>query len=79
MQIDDESDGEGGKGEGPSFEYEEGEREMTSCEYIEFEDSKSSLLLTAPQDPIIEINSDSEEEPSTSSNPGPSSLSAAGT
>ena len=50
---------------------------MTSCEYIEFEDSKSSLLLTATQDPIIEINSDSEEEPSASSNPGKSSLSAA--
>ena len=50
---------------------------MTSCEYIEFEDSKSSLLLTATQDPIIEINSESEEEPSASSNPGQSSLSAA--
>ena len=36
VQIDDESDGEGGKEEGPSFEDEGGEREMTSCEYIEF-------------------------------------------
>ena len=77
MEIEDESEDEGGKGEGPSFEDEGGEREMSYCEYFEFEDSKSSLLLTATEDPIIEINSDSEEEPSASSNPGQSSLSAA--